>query len=1051
MSMLKKIASLVIACAMVFQVVVFASPICEDVKGTKYEEAATLLGALEIMVGDGANFNANNNVTRAEFAKILTGTMGYGEIAASFQPKGVFNDVVLTDWSAPYIEFGVDMGAINGYGDGNFGPNDNVTGYQAVKLITYATGDYVKADDAGGYPSGYYAVAQDSGLLKSLNGVDFTQPMTRGDAAILCFNALKVDLLQKVGVGDKQEYKSYAGKTLLTERHKVNSVNGIITSNDVTGTYESSDNREGFVTIGALTLNANGSDIGDKLGNYAKVYYKWDDDKDEGNVLCYTVSANKNDSMVLDIKDIIVYDSTNTLVKYKDENDKDQEIKVSEDAAVLYNGVATTQHATVRSILNYVEHMIGDVTFIDNNGDKNYDIISVTAYDIYVVNSVDMDNYIIVDVVGDYSTGTKTSKIFKADLDSDNVLYSVTDPDGGEMDFEDIKKNDVVAIAQSDPYAGKQVIKMIVSSDTVTGKIAEIGTDDNDNLFFILEDDETEYFANDGYLDFLTNGTRDLRVMSLSVGHTAEFFLDAFGNIAYHKGAAEEIDGEYAFIYKYAIGEGANDSLRIKVLTDAGEYYTYDLAEKTKIDGVKYSGSDNQIDALEYSLLQSSILAGARGTYDPATDTTEYTGGYFEGPTHLSSIAIIELDENDRVTYIDTPYTSPDENEYTMRNPKGCTVTGFQTMSYNAQVKGFLYKYFTTAAGPVFRLPESPAEIENTRKTSVVKQSSFAGQTNYTIQMFNTNPDSYAIDVAVQKDATGSGSGEFFTADTESARRQRPQLAVIKTSKVVVNTDDDTVSIKVYGNQEGTEVELMVDPDYYDDGSDDRDSALDHLWRGGVDHMFASLASAYEANNDGIPADRLARLFVPGDLIEYGVNTDGYIKYIQPKYLMDVNWYMADTDGGLNCERRYQGGDMIQVVEYDGTYLLLREIERTASFTSSSSTSATKDGSYHNVYAVPVNAAGYITEDSEGNKLVEFNDDLGMYAMTEAGKTQDTILTASAIKSYVVYDASKVSTRRVSTGSVSDIVDTTSIGTPPTYGYLRIYNSAPQALYIIKY
>ena len=141
MKMFRRLAAMAVAVAMVVVMLpaaVSAAVLPEDVKGTKYEDAATLLSALEIMVGDGAKFNPDNNVTRAEFARILVAVMGQNDSASAYTPKGIFADVATNEWYAPFVEYAAQFGAINGYGNGNFGPNDLIT-RQDMALMTYKT------------------------------------------------------------------------------------------------------------------------------------------------------------------------------------------------------------------------------------------------------------------------------------------------------------------------------------------------------------------------------------------------------------------------------------------------------------------------------------------------------------------------------------------------------------------------------------------------------------------------------------------------------------------------------------------------------------------------------------------------------------------------------------------------------------------------------------------------------------------------------------------------------------------------------------------------
>lgn len=68
-------------------------------------------------------FKPENNITRAEFAKIIVSATG------SIDPYALstFNDVDNKDWYYSYVSTAYSMGYITGYPNGTFRPNDNIT------------------------------------------------------------------------------------------------------------------------------------------------------------------------------------------------------------------------------------------------------------------------------------------------------------------------------------------------------------------------------------------------------------------------------------------------------------------------------------------------------------------------------------------------------------------------------------------------------------------------------------------------------------------------------------------------------------------------------------------------------------------------------------------------------------------------------------------------------------------------------------------------------------------------------------------------------------
>ena len=68
-------------------------------------------------------FKPESNITRAEFAKIIVSSTG------SVDPYALstFKDVNNNDWYYSYVSTAYSMGYITGYPDGSFRPNDNIT------------------------------------------------------------------------------------------------------------------------------------------------------------------------------------------------------------------------------------------------------------------------------------------------------------------------------------------------------------------------------------------------------------------------------------------------------------------------------------------------------------------------------------------------------------------------------------------------------------------------------------------------------------------------------------------------------------------------------------------------------------------------------------------------------------------------------------------------------------------------------------------------------------------------------------------------------------
>jgi len=90
-------------------------------------------------------FRPGSTINRAEALKLATYFFHgpwthpvYGdELLASFElTENPFSDVDINQWYAPYVIYAYKNGVVNGYGDGTFGPGNDVTYAEFLKIVT---------------------------------------------------------------------------------------------------------------------------------------------------------------------------------------------------------------------------------------------------------------------------------------------------------------------------------------------------------------------------------------------------------------------------------------------------------------------------------------------------------------------------------------------------------------------------------------------------------------------------------------------------------------------------------------------------------------------------------------------------------------------------------------------------------------------------------------------------------------------------------------------------------------------------------------------------
>lgn len=165
-----------------------------DVTKPEYKTAIDALSDAGILNGYGNGlFKPENKVTREEVAKVITLIRHLGE-----GTKTPFKDVKDGYWSTQYINSLYAAKLVNGYEDGTFKPEGNVTRAEFAKLVVDAYG--LKLTNAatpftdvkaGNWATPYIQTAYANGLINGVSASKFDPgaPIKRGDLALLLYRA----------------------------------------------------------------------------------------------------------------------------------------------------------------------------------------------------------------------------------------------------------------------------------------------------------------------------------------------------------------------------------------------------------------------------------------------------------------------------------------------------------------------------------------------------------------------------------------------------------------------------------------------------------------------------------------------------------------------------------------------------------------------------------------------------------------------------------------------------------------------------------------------
>ena len=671
MKNLKKVLALVLACVMVFGTVAVAGSVYPDVADDAiYAESVKTLSALGIIKGDeNGNFNPDATVTRAEMAKILCTMLGTGEIA---QANTIFSDVPSSHWASGYVNYAQQYGAIAGYGDGTFGPEDPVTYEQVIKLIMAALGYTTKAEENGGYPTGYLYVAADAEVTERAVG-NGPEPAPRSTVAILVNNAMNTPVMERTTYGTSALWEvldggSYNGiygatsrefKTLLTSKHKVYKVEG-----KVTDSYKGKTSlKEGFVdttitdnlmigvknVLGATgsaapwTLNnisAAGTDAADYVGYESYLYYKVDDIGDV-NLICVSPKSSRNKTIAIeDVRNI--YSATlDTGLRSTDVpkavwgTDASGNAVITKYVFSYWNDRDAENRITTvdldANVSIYTNDNYGTIGTIVANADGTATILnSIVPVGGGTVTLVDTDNdgdydlvkVLKVDTVVVDTINAKSNRInFKVDgknvtatkiiLNSDahtTLREYAVTIDGVEADIADLQEYDVLSIVTND-WNYPTYFYINATRNVVEGTVTAKKTT-GANPYVVIGGEKYEV-AN----------VSNISIASINLDDEGKFYLNAAGQIVL-KDTTSVLSGDYAFLY--STGKGTFGETYVRMFTKDGEDVTYRLAEKVEINGVQASSANYNF--TDVDLQKMFVNQAATGTATAVTADVLFPG-----------------------------------------------------------------------------------------------------------------------------------------------------------------------------------------------------------------------------------------------------------------------------------------------------------------------------------------------------------------------------------------------------------------------------------------
>lgn len=681
---------------------------CDDEVSQK-EKLLDDLGFVDI------KYRGKTELSRGDFIEIAVKLFNY-----PIQRVDQFLDV---DANSQYYE-AVGTAAVNGIisdSSNYFYPDKAMKWDEAVRILVNGMG-YAPVIENG--EQGYTKVAAKLGIIPD---TDLSSSISYDSLVNVVYNLLDAEIMEvNYGVYENS-YKT--GDTLLEAVHDIYRTKGYIIETEISGLYGPSTVGENEIKLktseGELRVNMRNSQ--EYLGHKVEIYFQ--DNKDEEREV---VSIRIIDDNVKVIQGEDVDEYQGNYIRYF-ENDKAKTIKVSKDAAIVYNGVAITSGEELAEEWYAPEN--GTVTVIKGTGDIG-DVIIVTSYECIVFSaSVEKDNTITLhDKYGGKSYTCEKDQI---------VFY---DKNGDEVGLSALSEYDVISICAPPKMNDLLKVRAYVSNYGITGTITSIS---GNKKKVSLEAEE--FKLTDNLAEYIQLGNSPV----FKVGQSGEFYLDYFGNIAAFKIENEAESDNLVYLINIFVGdENKSEYSWLKVLTADNKIKTYETKRKITVN-------DQSV------------------TYDELYEQFTSNGEIQQ------QLILLKLDDDDIVKSV---YTAKDRGDIGRLVKTYTPQTPSETLSYRSATYGFGGRMIIgISATKVFVVPnEKTLSIATNADYVATTRDYFVDGANYHVQGYSVSDENVMEDaVVVYVDA---GSENIKITDGS-------MLGLVDEIAMGVNEDDEDVNI----------------------------------------------------------------------------------------------------------------------------------------------------------------------------------------------------------------------------------------------------------------
>ncbi len=588
--------------------------------GTSVYKAVDVLNKLGVINGyDDGTFKPDNNVTRAEFTAMLLRTRGMGSLGSTSLENPPFPDVV-----TPNVSWAI--GNIRtAHSMGIINGYDDGT-FKPTNNVSYEEAIKMIVCALGYGEMGSEGAAWYSKYLTTAIQLGFTEGV-KGVVGAPATRAMIAEMLYNCLEVELAENNEITDKTILEDDLKLNKQVGYISANPTISLSSPNANlRDDEVEItvdnvAAIYNVSDASEYSDMLGAQITFYSTTDRSAGTKTLVMATVERSVTVEIEADKIDTSLSDENAVVYYESDDAKRSSQITIDPDSIVIYNDQLYGSNAALSTYAQYCTEKGADA--IPTLGSMKFlDRNGDKKYDIVFINSYDA--YIVSSVTA--STSTFVDNNLRKGLTDNKVTLDVTDT-GKTIKIVDKTGKE---LAFSSIRAGSVVCiketntanggQHVITAVVVNDAVIGAVKGTNSDGSIKIENKNYKYSPQAPWVNPVS-GADVSDMPEPQMGENGKFYLDMNGDIIGYDKTEQTNNQQYGYIMSVGRkNSGLDEILVFHILTESGSKVSYYAYEKTKINGSDFADFDALLDALD-----DTAYASGAGNYPGSVENAEYS------------------------------------------------------------------------------------------------------------------------------------------------------------------------------------------------------------------------------------------------------------------------------------------------------------------------------------------------------------------------------------------------------------------------------------------